>query len=75
MPRLPRISGRQAVSAFQKAGFQVRRQRGSHIVMAKPGFPETLSVPDHRELKPGLLRALIRKAGLTVDQFDELLRQ
>jgi predicted RNA binding protein YcfA (HicA-like mRNA interferase family) len=75
MPRLPVISGRQAVAALQRAGFEVKRQRGSHIIMTKAGFSETLSVPDHRELKPGTLRALIRKAGLTIDQFEELLRQ
>lgn len=75
MPRLPRVSARQAVAAFQRAEFEVKRQRGSHIIMTKPGFPETLSVPDYRELKPGTLRSLIRKAGLTVEQFVELLRQ
>ncbi len=75
MPRLPVISGRQAVAAFQRAGFEVKRQRGSHIIVTKAGFPETLSVPDHRELKPGTLRALIRKAGLTIDQFEQVLRQ
>ena len=73
MPRLPHVSGRQAVAAFEGAGFQVKRQRGSHIIMAKAGFPETLSVPDHTAVKPGTLRALIRKAGLGVDEFVELL--
>ena len=73
MTRLPTVSGRQAVAAFERAGFEVRRQRGSHIVLVKPGFPETLSVPDHRQLKPGTLRALIRKAGLTVDEFVALV--
>ena len=75
MPRLPRVSGPEAVSGFERAGFEVRRQRGSHIVMTKPGHPETLSVPDHRELQAGTLRALIRKAGLSVEQFEELLRR
>jgi len=42
--------------------------------MVKPGFPETLSVPDHRQLRPGTLRALIRKAGLNVEEFLALLR-
>ncbi len=74
MPRVPKVSGRQAVAAFERAGFEVRRRRGSHIVMVKPGFPETLSVPDHRQLRPGTLRALIRKAGLTVEEFLSLLR-
>jgi predicted RNA binding protein YcfA (HicA-like mRNA interferase family) len=74
MPRLPKISGRQAVAAFERAGIEVRRRRGSHIVMVKPGFPETLSVPDHGELRSGTLRALIRKAGLSVEEFLALLR-
>jgi len=74
MPRVPKVSGRQAVAAFERVGFEVRRRRGSHIVMVKPGFPETLSVPDHRQLRPGTLRALIRKAGLTVEEFLSLLR-
>ncbi len=73
MPRLPRVSGRQAVAAFERAGFEVRRQRGSHIVMIKPGFPNTLSVPDHDELRSGTLRALIRKAGLNAEEFLALL--
>lgn len=74
MPRLPRISGREAVAAFQRTGFEIRRQRGSHIIMAKPGFAATLSVPDHQELRSGTLRALVRKAGLTVEEFEELVR-
>ena len=74
MPGLPKISGRQAVAAFERVGFEVRRRRGSHIVMVKPGFPETLSVPDHGELRSGTLRALIRKAGLSVEEFLALLR-
>ncbi len=73
MARLPTVSGRQAVAAFEKVGFEVRRQRGSHIIMARTGTPVTLSVPDHRRLKSGTLRALIRKAGLTVQEFADLL--
>ncbi len=42
--------------------------------MVKQGFPETLSVPDHRQLRPGTLRALIRKAGLNVEEFLTLLQ-
>jgi predicted RNA binding protein YcfA (HicA-like mRNA interferase family) len=73
MPRLPQVSGRQAVRAFERAGFTVARQRGGHIAMTKTGHPLTLSVPQHRRLKPGMLRSLIRQAGLTVDEFLELL--
>jgi len=75
MPRLPVVSGRQAVVAFQRAGFEVKRQQGSHIILSKPGSASTLSVPDHRELKPGTLRALVRKAGLAKEQFERLLEQ
>ena len=73
MPKLPRISGRKAVRAFQRAGWEVARQRGSHVVLTKTGSIYTLSVPLHPVLGPGLLRDLIRKAGLTVEEFTELL--
>jgi len=73
MASLPTVSGREVVAAFQKAGFALQRQRGSHLILTKPGDPLTLSVPDHREFKPGTLRALIRKAGLTVEGFVTLL--
>ena len=73
MPKLPRISGRKAVRAFQRAGWEVARQRGSHVILTKPGSIYTLSIPLHPVLGPGLLRDLIRKAGLTVEEFTELL--
>ena len=47
MARLPTVSGRQAVAALERAGFEVRRQRGSHIIRVMAGKAETLSVPDH----------------------------
>ena len=74
MPPLPQVPGREAVAAFERAGFVVSRTRGSHIVLVKAGWPQTLSVPDHRRLRPGTLRALIRQAGLDVAAFVELLR-
>jgi predicted RNA binding protein YcfA (HicA-like mRNA interferase family) len=73
MPRLPVISGRDARRAFEEAGWRFDRQRGSHMVLVKQGFPVNLSIPDHRELDRGLLRGLIRDAGLTLEQFLELL--
>lgn len=75
MPRLPRISGREAVTAFERAGFRVRRQRGSHIVLTRPLSRVTLAIPDHRELRVGTLRALIRAASLSVDEFVALLER
>jgi len=73
MPKLPRISGRKAVRAFQRAGWEVARQRGSHVVLIKPGSIYTLSIPLHSTLGPGLLRSLIRKVGLVVDEFADLV--
>ena len=73
MPKLPHISGRDAVRAFEKAGWEISRQRGSHVVLTKPGSTYTLSIPMHRVVAPGLLRDQIRKAGLTVTEFTELL--
>lgn len=73
MPALPSVSGRKAVRAFEKLGWQVARQRGSHIVLVKEGEMATLSVPDHRELAKGTLRSLIRAAGITVDEFVQEL--
>ena len=73
MARLPVISGAKAGRAFEKAGWTQDRQRGSHVVMLQPGCNVSLSVPQHREIAPGTLRALIRSAGMTVDQFVALL--
>jgi predicted RNA binding protein YcfA (HicA-like mRNA interferase family) len=73
--RLPRLSGRAVVKAFGRDGWQVARQKGSHIILVKDGSWATLSVPDHRELAPGTLRSLIRAAGLTVEAFVALAKK
>jgi predicted RNA binding protein YcfA (HicA-like mRNA interferase family) len=71
--KLGNISGREAVKAFQNAGWQQIGQVGSHVVMVKAGVRVNLSIPQHKELSIGTLRALIRNAGMSVDQFLELL--
>lgn len=73
MPKLPVISGREARRAFERIGWVFDRQRGSHMVLTKTGMNANLSVPDHRELDRGLLRGLIRDAGVTVEEFTQLL--
>jgi predicted RNA binding protein YcfA (HicA-like mRNA interferase family) len=72
--RLPVVSGAEAVRAFERDGWRVDRQQGSHVILVKPGHIASLSVPQHRELAPGTLRTLIRAAGLTVEEFVALLR-
>jgi predicted RNA binding protein YcfA (HicA-like mRNA interferase family) len=71
--RLGNISGREAAKAFEKAGWQRLGQVGSHLVMVKPGIRVNLSIPQHKELSVGTLRALIRNSGLTVEEFLELI--
>jgi predicted RNA binding protein YcfA (HicA-like mRNA interferase family) len=72
MPPLPHLSGRKVVQYFQRDGWEVVRQRGSHIILVKDGHIASLSVPDHKEIAKGTLRSLIRAAGLTADEFINL---
>jgi predicted RNA binding protein YcfA (HicA-like mRNA interferase family) len=65
-------SGAEAVQKFQRAGWSVARQKGSHVMMTKPGYQWTLTIPQHSEIGPGLLRKLTRQAGLTTEEFNEL---
>ncbi len=73
---LPAISARQAIRAFNKAGFAWVRQAGSHILMQKhvKNSTVTLVIPNHHELAKGTLRAIIRKAGMSVEDFVSLTR-
>ena len=73
MGKLANISGKEAAKAFEKAGWVSLGQVGSHLVMVKPGIRVNLSIPQHKELSVGTLRALVRHAGLTVEEFLELL--
>jgi len=74
MPPLPVITGREAVNVFLRTGWVLARQKGSHMILIKSGELITLSVPDHKTLDRGTLRSLIRKAGMTVDEFINLLK-
>jgi predicted RNA binding protein YcfA (HicA-like mRNA interferase family) len=74
MGRLGNISGKDAVRAFERAGWKKIAQVSSHLVMVKQGMRANLSIPQHKELAPGTLRALIRNAGLSVDDFIALCK-
>lgn len=73
MTKLPICSGEETIRVLKKAGWIQDRQRGSHVTLIKEGMAVVWTVPLHRELGPGLLRSLIRKAGLTVTEFQEFL--
>jgi predicted RNA binding protein YcfA (HicA-like mRNA interferase family) len=70
MGRLSNSSGKRAVKLFGKFGYVLDHQTGSHMILWHESKP-ILSIPNHRELAPGLLRGLIRQAGLTVNEFLE----
>jgi len=72
--RLPVVSGEEAVRAFARLGYERDHQTGSHIILRHAAPPHRrLTVPNHRELSRGTLRALIRQAGLSVEEFVRLL--
>lgn len=72
--KLPVVSGSETVKALRRAGYEVDGQHGSHIILRHSNPPHRrLSVPNHKELAKGTLRALIREAGLTVEEFAGLL--
>ena len=71
MSSLPRISGRECTSALAKVG--LRRQQGSHMILRRNDPFAQIVVPDHKELDRGTLRAIIRQANITVEEFKKLL--
>ncbi|MEM3086486.1 MAG: type II toxin-antitoxin system HicA family toxin [Halobacteria archaeon] len=72
MPRLPVLSAREVLRALGKTGYYVRDQKGSHIHLRHPERPP-LTVPAHAEVSRGTLRAILRQAGFTVEEFLRLL--
>lgn len=74
MSKLPVVSGKQACKALEKSGYLADHQTGSHIILRNQEPPyRRLTVPNHKELAKGTLRAIIRQAGITVEEFIELL--
>ncbi len=74
MSKLPVLSGKQVCKTLGKMGYNKDHQTGSHIILRQENSPHRrLTVPDHKELAKGTLRAIIRQTGLTVDEFKKLL--
>ena len=74
MPKLPILSGRDVVKALSKVGYKIDHQTGSHIILRHEKPPHRrITVPDHKEIAKGTLRAIIRQAGLTIEEFIHLL--
>jgi len=74
MSKLPVVSGKKCVKILGKAGFYFKRREGSHVTLRRDTPFTQVVVPDHKELDRGTLRAIIRQAGLSVDEFVRLTR-
>jgi predicted RNA binding protein YcfA (HicA-like mRNA interferase family) len=72
MPKLPHVSGAQAVKALERLGFTVARQSGSHIILRKGSTG--CVVPNHKEIKVGTLAGILRQAGISSDDFLRVLK-
>jgi predicted RNA binding protein YcfA (HicA-like mRNA interferase family) len=68
------LSGRDVRAALEQIGFVFRRQTGSHMILRREQPYGRIVVPDHRPVRLGTLRRIITDAGLTVDQFVDLLK-
>ena len=76
MPRLPRITGNQALRALRRAGWTTERVRGSHHILvhaARPGATVVVPVHAGEILRPKTLSTILEQAGLTVEHFIDLL--
>ena len=73
MSKLPQISGKDRIKVLEKAGFFVKRQKGSHIILCRDEPFAEVVIPNHKTLDKGTLRAIIRQVDLDVDEFIKLL--
>jgi predicted RNA binding protein YcfA (HicA-like mRNA interferase family) len=74
LSKLPVVSGKQTYKILEKIGFLVDHQTGSHIILRNKRPPyRRLTIPNHKEIAKGTLRAIIRQAGITVEEFVKLM--
>jgi predicted RNA binding protein YcfA (HicA-like mRNA interferase family) len=73
--KLPVLSGREVIKVLKKVGFEEKRQKGSHIILAKETEhgKKAVVVPNHKEIDKGTLLEIIRQAGLQREEFLKLL--
>ena len=75
MSKLPVISARELLKTLNKMGYSVDHQTGSHMILRNRNYPHRrITVPNHKEIARGTLRAIIRQSGLTLDEFLEYLK-
>lgn len=73
--KLPVISGKEALTALERAGFVMVRQRGSHVRIKKVTSESVINItiPLHETLDRGTLKGILRNAGLTAEEFVDLI--
>ncbi len=69
MTGLPILKPMEVVKKFEKFGWKIARQKGSHIILTKEGHIATLSIPNHNEVARGTLRSLLSRAGVSIESF------
>lgn len=75
MPKLPCISGKQLVAALKRLGYEEDHRTGSPIILRHRDPPHRrLTIPDHKEIAKGTLRAILRQAGISVEELLQLLK-
>lgn len=75
-PRLPRITGAEVIRALRRAGWYIHYQRGSHVYLKHPDYPEkrvTVAVHSGETIKPKTLQTILKQAGLSLTEFQEFL--
>ncbi|MEM2971638.1 MAG: type II toxin-antitoxin system HicA family toxin [Candidatus Bathyarchaeia archaeon] len=76
MPKIKPLPTQKIIKALEKTGFKVIRQKGSHIIMMnEKGVRVVIPVHPGKDVKPGLIRATIKEAGLKREEFFKLLKQ
>ena len=74
LARLPGLRAKEIIAALENAGFQIERQKGSHVTLRNPETRRTTVVPIHStELPRWLMKKIIKDAGMSEDDFRMLL--
>lgn len=73
MTKLPVVSARELVAAMRRLGYEVRRQTGSHVHLKHDQRPR-LTIPNHKEIARGTLKAILTQTGISVEELIALLK-
>jgi len=74
LTKLPRgLSGKKVINALKRAGFYIRRQKSTHVIMRRDEPFAQAVVPSHKSIDTGTLDVILEGAGLTVEEFIKLL--